>query len=115
MLREETLKALEQKRFRLEESVRREQVTPVLRQQTLTALAQKRKSLEESVRREQVTPLLRQQTLAALAEKRKSLMQRKQQISKLLQTLQQRVESRRGLFEEKIVSQDVLLQSEDDF
>jgi len=112
MLRQETLQALEQKRLRLEESVRREQVTPLLRQQTLTALAQKRKSLEESVRREQVTPMLRQQTLAALAEKRKSLLERKQQISTLLKTLQQRVETRRGLFEEKIVSQDVLLQSE---
>ena len=103
---------LQQQQKDLEESLRRESLAPMLREETLKALEQKRFLLEESVRREQVTPLLRQQTLAALAEKRKSLLERKQQISTLLKTLQQRVETRRGLFEEKIVSQDVLLQSE---
>ena len=103
---------LEQQQKDLEESLRRESLAPMLREETLQALEQKRLRLEESVRREQVTPVLRQQTLAALAEKRKSLQQRKQQISELLKTLQQRVKTRRGLFEEKIVSQDVLLQSE---
>lgn len=103
---------LQQQQKDLEESLRRESLAPMLREETLKALEQKRFRLEESVRREQVTPLLRQQTLAALAEKRKSLLERKQQISELLKTLQQRVETRRDLFEEKIVSQDVLLESE---
>jgi HlyD family secretion protein len=103
---------LQQQQKDLEESLRRESVAPTLREQTLKVLEQKRLRLEESVRREQVTPVLRQQTLAALAEKRKSLLERKQQISALLKTLLQRVEARRGLFEEKIVSQDVVLQSE---
>ena len=109
------LKTLEQQQKDLEESLRRESVAPMLREETLKALEQKRQSLEESLRREEVTPKLRQQTIAALAEKRKSLQQRKQQISSLLQTLQQRVSTRRRLFEEKIISQDVFLQAEQEY
>lgn len=109
------LKTLDAQQRDLEESLRRESVAPQLRDQTLLTLEQKRQSFEERLRREQITPTLRQKTLAALTQKRKSLRQRKQQISSLLQSLQQRVETRRRLFEEKVISQDVLLQSEQDY
>lgn len=109
------LKTLEQQQKDLEESLRRESVAPQLRDETLLTLEQKRQSFEESLRRERITPTLRQQTLAALEEKRKSLRERKQQISSLLQTLQKRLQTRRSLFEQKIISQDVLLQSEQEY
>lgn len=116
MLRQQTIAALEQKRQSLEESLRREQITPILRQQTLAALAEKRQSLEESLRREQITPVLRQQTLAAIAEKRQSFEQRKQQIISLMQTLQQRFQTRSRLFEkEGAISHDVVLQARREF
>lgn len=109
------LKTLDSQQKDLEESLRRESVAPRLRDETLLTLEQKRQSFEESLRREQITPTLRQQTLAALGEKRKSLRQRKQQISSLLQTLQQRLQTRRSLFEQKVISQDLLLQSEQEY
>ncbi|MBW4631893.1 MAG: NHLP bacteriocin system secretion protein [Iphinoe sp. HA4291-MV1] len=108
----QALRTLQQQQKDFEENLHRESVAPKLHSQTLQALEQKRQSLEQSVSREQVAPTLHKQTLAALAEKRKSLQQQKEQINSLLQTLQQRVETRRNLFKEKIISQDALLQSQ---
>ncbi len=105
-------RALSQQQKDLEEILRRESVTPVLHAETLSALEQKRQSLEQSLLREKIVPTLYTQTLTALAEKRKSLEQRSSQLTSLLQTLQQRVETRRSLLKQKVISQDVLLQSQ---
>lgn len=106
------LKTLKQQQKDLEETLRREALTPILHQKILAALEQKRQSFAESLQREEITPLLRQQTLAAIAEKRQSLIQRQQQIKNLMQTLQQRFDTRNRLFEqEKAISQDVLLEA----
>ncbi|MEH2165188.1 MAG: NHLP bacteriocin system secretion protein [Nostoc sp.] len=107
-------RTLEQQQKDLEESLRRESVAPMLHSETLRALEQKRQSVEQSLSREKVEPVLYKQTLAALAEKRKSLLERSSKISSLLQTLQQRVENRRNLFQQKVISQDVLLQAQQD-
>ncbi len=116
LLHQQTLAALDQKRQSLEESLPREQIAPILRQQTLAALAEKRQNVEESLRREQVAPILRQQTLAAIAKKRDSLLQRKQHITSLVETLQQRFETRRVLYEqERAISEDVMLQARQEF
>lgn len=105
-------RALSQQQKDLEETLRRESVAPVLHAERLKALEQKRQSLEQSLLREKVVPTLYNQTLTALAEKRKSLEQRSSQVTSLLQTLQQRVETRRDLLKQKVISQDVLLQSQ---
>jgi HlyD family secretion protein len=116
LLHQQTLAALEQKRQSLEESLPREQIAPILRQQTLAALAEKRQNLEASLRREQVAPVLRLQTLATIAKKRDSLLQRKQHINSLVETLQQRFETRRVLYEqERAISQDLWLQARQEF
>ncbi|GAA6619528.1 NHLP bacteriocin system secretion protein [Scytonema sp. NUACC26] len=107
-------RTLEQQQKDLEESLRRESVAPTLHSETLRALEQKRQSLEQSLVRQQVVPTLYNQTLTAIAEKRKSLLERKQKISSLLQTLQQRVSTRRSLFQQKVISQDVVLQAQQD-
>lgn len=112
---EQELTALRQQQTDLEENLRRESIGPVLRQQTLAALEQKRQSLEESLSRESTAPVLRQQTLAALDEKRNSLQQRKQQITSFLETLKERLETRRSFFEQKIVSQDMFLQAQQEY
>jgi len=106
------LKTLDQQQANLEESLRRESVTPMLHQQTLAALEQKRQSLEESLDREKIAPLLHEQTLTALEQKRQNLVQQKEDFSSILQTLKQRYENRLYLFEvENAISQDVLLQA----
>ncbi|NJS09147.1 MAG: NHLP bacteriocin system secretion protein [Microcoleus sp. CSU_2_2] len=115
LLRQQTLTALRQKRQSLEESLRRESIAPLLRQQTLNALTQKRETLQESLRRESIVPLLRQQTLTVIEEKRQNLKQQKQEISSLIKTLQQRVEAHRNLFEEKIITQEQLLQVQQEY
>ena len=107
-------RTLEQQQKDLEESLRRESVAPTLHSETISALEQKRQSLEQSLSREQVSPVLYKQTLTALAQKRKSLLDRSSKISDLLQTLLQRLETRRGLFQQKVISSDVVLQSQQD-
>ena len=115
LLRQQTLNAIEQKRQSFEESLRRESTAPLLRQQTLNALIQKRQTLEESLRRESNVPLLRQQTFAVLEEKRKNLKQQQREVSSLIKTLQQRVEAYRSLFALKIISQEQLLQIQQEY
>ncbi|KKD38037.1 NHLP bacteriocin system secretion protein [Limnoraphis robusta] len=106
------LKTLKQQQADLEESLRRESVTPMLHQQTLAALEQKRQSLEESLEREKIAPVLHQQTLTALEQKRLNLVRQKEDFSSILETLKQRYENRLYLFEvENAISQDVLLQA----
>lgn len=115
LLRQQTLNAIEQKRQGFEESLRRESVAPLLRQQTLDALMQKQQTLKESLRRESIVPMLRQQSLAVLEEKRKNLKQQKQEVSSLIKTFQQRVEAYRNLFAEKIITQEQLLQVQQEY
>jgi HlyD family secretion protein len=115
LLRQQTLNAIKQKRQGFEESLRRESTAPLLRQQTLNALTQKRQTLEESLRQQSIVPMLRQQTLAVLEEKRKNLTQQQQQVSSLIKTLEQRFEAHRSLFAEKIISQEQLLQVQQEY
>jgi len=67
------------------------------------------------VRRESIVPLLRQQTLAVLEEKRKNLKQQQREVSSLTKTLQQRVQAYRGLFALKIISQEQLLEIQQEY
>ncbi|MBD2694675.1 NHLP bacteriocin system secretion protein [Anabaena catenula] len=83
--------------------------------QQVLILQQQRVDLENSLQREQVTPRLRDQTLTSIAQKRQNFQQRKQQISYLLNTLKKQVENRRNLFQESVISQDLLVQSEEQY
>ena len=109
------LKTLQQQQKNFGESLRRESITPLLHKQTLELLEQKRQSFEESLSREKIAPMLRKQTLDAIAEKRKNLETRQQQIGELLKILKERVETRRRLVEEKAISQDILLQANQEY
>ncbi|MDM9381307.1 NHLP bacteriocin system secretion protein [Chlorogloeopsis sp. ULAP01] len=83
--------------------------------QQIQILKQQRMDMESSLKREQVTPKLRDQTMSAIAQKRHSLRQRKKHISYLLEILQQRVENRRHLFQERAISQDLFVQTQQEY
>ncbi|BAY28957.1 secretion protein HlyD [Nostoc carneum NIES-2107] len=83
--------------------------------QQVSMLQQQQQDLENSLEREQVTPMLRDQTLTAIAQKRKNLGVRKQQVQYLLKTLQTGVNNRRSLFQQHAISQDLLVQAEREY
>lgn len=100
----------------LEQSLRREAVVPVLREKSIRLLEQNRASLERSLGNSQtIIPELRQKNLTALEQNRKSLQQRLQQVRDLLPSLQQRVESRQRLLEKQLITDDVMLQAKNEY
>ncbi|ARV60155.1 NHLP bacteriocin system secretion protein [Nostocales cyanobacterium HT-58-2] len=83
--------------------------------QQVRILQQQRIDLENTLQREQVTPKLRDQTLTSIVQKRQNLQQKKQQFIYLVKTLQTQIENRRNLFQERVISQDLLVQSEEQY
>ena len=64
---------------------------------------------------ESLTPVLRDESLQSIRENRRSLDVRLKQTQELLPTLQERVESRRRLLAEQVITGDVLLQAEQEY
>ncbi|WP_414573705.1 NHLP bacteriocin system secretion protein [Nostoc sp. CCY 9925] len=83
--------------------------------QQIITLGQQKMDLENNLRREQSAPKLRDQTLRAIAQKRQSINSRKQQINYLLKSLQARVDNRRRLFGDRVISQDMVVQAEQEY
>ncbi|RUR72306.1 NHLP bacteriocin system secretion protein [Chlorogloeopsis fritschii PCC 9212] len=110
---------LQQEQAKLQQLQIQNQEIDKLKKQLITQqiqiLKQQRMDMESSLKREQVTPKLRDQTMSAIAQKRQSLQQRKQQISYLLEILKQRVENRRQLLEESAISQDLFVQTQQEY
>lgn len=92
-----------------------DQLKQQLINQQLQILQQQRIDLEQSLQREQVTPRLRDQTLNSIVQKRQNLQQKKQQVIYLVKILQKQVATRRNLFQERAISQDLLVQSEEQY
>ncbi len=94
----------------LKASLERESIIPTLRQQNLILLKQSRDVIERRLRNDQkVLPSLRQRSFDSITQKREGLNERVGQINKLLPELQTQLDARRGLYEQKIVSADVML------
>lgn len=110
---------LQQAQAKLAELESQNQNTTQLQQQLMAQqlenLQQQRRDLENNLQRERTTLELQSQTDTIIADKRTSLELRRQQVRQLLQTLQNQVETRRQLFKEQIVSQDVLTRAEQDY
>ena len=83
-------------------------------QQVMT-LQQQRLDLQSSLQREQTSPQLRDQNLRAIAQKRHTLELRKEQIRSLQQTFKRRVDQRQQLFAEHVISQDLLVQAQQEY
>lgn len=100
----------------IEASLRREAIVPVLRQKNLSLLAQNRSVIEKRLGTDQrLLPSLRQRSLVTIEQKRAALKNRLEQINKMLPELQTQLEARRKLYEEKIVSADVMLTAQREY
>ncbi|MBW4641612.1 MAG: NHLP bacteriocin system secretion protein [Goleter apudmare HA4340-LM2] len=100
----------------IEASLRREAIVPVLRQKNLSLLAQNRSVIEKRLSSDQRTlPSLRQRSLVTIEQKSEALKKRLEQINKMLPELETQLEARRKLYEEKIVSADVMLSAQREY
>jgi NHLM bacteriocin system secretion protein len=107
---------LAKQRANLKASLQRESIIPTLRQKNLRLLAQNRAAIEKRLRSDQqLLPSLRQRSLDSITQKREGLNDRLEQINKLLPQLQTQLEARRKLYEEKIVSADVMLSAQREY
>lgn len=110
---------LEQERSKLAELLGQNQETGGLQKQgvalKLQNLAQQRTTLNENLRAAVAfVPILREKGLGSLAQKRENILQNIQQTKALLPTLKERLEIRRSLKKEGAISQDTVLQSQQD-
>ncbi|MDZ8106270.1 MAG: NHLP bacteriocin system secretion protein [Nostoc sp. DedQUE12a] len=110
---------LQQEQVKLQQLQTQNQETDRLQklliEQQIITLGQQKMDLENNLRREQSAPKLRDQTLRAIAQKRQSINSRKQQINYLLKSLQSRVDNRRRLFTDRVISQDMVVQAEQEY
>jgi HlyD family secretion protein len=111
---------LQQEQTKLAELLTQNQETNQLQDQGIALkrqnIAQQRATLQENLRNaEAFSPILREKSLDALAQQRENIQQRIQQSQALLPTLQQRFEVRRRLQQEGAISQDTVLQAQQQY
>ena len=107
---------LAKQQVNLKSSLERENIVPKLRQKNLTLLAQNRSVIEKRLSTDQkLLPNLRQKSLDSLNQKREGLNKRVKQINELLPQLQTQLEARRNLYDQKIVSADVMLSAQREY
>lgn len=100
----------------LKASLEREQIVPKLRQKNLILLAQNRDVIIKRLSSDQkLLPSLRQRSLESLLQKKEGLDKRVAQINKLLPQLKTQLDARRNLYDQKIVSADVMLSAQREY
>ncbi len=108
-------KQLQQQRDKLAELEGQKEDTNKLEERKITlelaTLKKQRISLEERLRRDSTIPELRRASLRALEKNRASLEQRLEQTRNLLPTLEKMRDTRRRLFEQGAISEDVALEA----
>ncbi|MGD1809308.1 NHLP bacteriocin system secretion protein [Dapis sp. BLCC M126] len=117
ILKEEKLQEINKQRTSLEKRLRdAKQLTPELRDKKLQAIAEQKITLQERLQNaKNLTPLLRDKNELALQQQRESLQQRLKDAQELVPIFQQRLTQRQELFAEGAISQDNLLQTEQEF
>lgn len=109
-------RTLEEQVENLKKSRERESILPILRQKNLDLLAKNRDNLQKTLSNLQKNvPLLREKSLASLKEQKEGLTLRLKQINDLLPTLKERLESRRRLLEQQLITGDAVLNAEQQF
>ena len=111
---------LQQEQTKLEDLLEQKRNTDAFQKQGTveerqTLIRQKlnlQKSLNNAIA---LTPILRTKNLGAITQNRQSLEQQLQQFKKLLPALKQRRGNRRSLAKERAISQDVLLEAEQEY
>ncbi|NEQ74406.1 MAG: NHLP bacteriocin system secretion protein [Okeania sp. SIO2C9] len=117
ILKEEKLQEINQQRTSLEKRLRDAQkLTPELRDKKLQVIAEQKVTLQQRLENAQnLTPVLREKNELALQQQRESLQQRLKDAQELVPVFQKRLTERQELFDEGAISQDNLLQTEQEF
>ncbi len=117
ILKEEKLQEISKQRTSLEKRLRDAQkLTPELRDKKLQAIAEQKITLQQRLENaKNLTPLLRDKNELALQQQRESLQQRLKDAKELVPIFQKRLTQRQELFAEGAISQDNLLQTEQEF
>ncbi|NES91708.1 MULTISPECIES: NHLP bacteriocin system secretion protein [Okeania] len=117
ILKEEKLQEINQQRTSLEKRLGDAQkLTPELRDKKLQAIAKQKVTLQQRLENaKNLTPILRDKNELALQQQQESLQQRLKDAQELVPVFQKRLTERQELFDEGAISQDNLLQTEQDF
>jgi HlyD family secretion protein len=107
---------LAKQKVNLEMTLKRETIIPVLRQKNLGLLAQNLTVIDKRLSSDrQVLPDLRQRSFVSLDQKKVGLTQGLARIKKILPNLEVQLAARRKLFEQRIVSADIMLAAQKDY
>ncbi|MDJ0515017.1 MAG: NHLP bacteriocin system secretion protein [Trichodesmium sp. MO_231.B1] len=117
ILKEEKLQEINKQRTSLEKRLGdAKKLTPELKDKKLQAIAEQKITLQQRLENaKNLTPLLRDKNELALQQQRESLQQRLKDAKELVPVFQQRLTQRQELFAEGAISQDNLLQTEQEF
>jgi HlyD family secretion protein len=100
----------------IETSLKREEIVPNLRKNNLLLLDKNLKSLETRITTDrQVIPNLRQRSVLSISQKRAGLNQNLARLKKMLPDLQTQLAARRKLYDQRIVSADIMLAAQKDY
>lgn len=110
----------QQEQIKLKDLLEQNKNTDTLQKQGITeerqTLIQEKFNLQRNLSNAiALTPILRSKNLGAITQNRQSLEQQLQQFKKLLPALKQRRKTRRLLAKENVISQDMLLEAEQDY
>lgn len=109
-------KNLAKQKVNLETTLNREKIVPKLRQNNLVLLDKNLKSIETRLNSDrQVLPSLRKRSLVSTAQKRSGLNQNLARLKKMLPALQTQLAARRKLYDQRIVSADIMLAAQKDY
>lgn len=113
----QTKQTIEQQRQNTQQQIRELQtLTPILRTKNREAIAKQRRQLQQRMKElENLVPILQQTSRESLLQQRQSFQQRIQVAKAQLPLLQKRVETRRSLLEQKIISDDTFLQAQEEY
>ncbi len=116
-LKEKRLLAIAKQRTSLQQRLQDVQVlTPQLRDKQREAIGEQKATLLQRLQNaQQLSPVLRNKNELALQQKRESLVQSLQDAQELVPVFQQRLTQRQQLFEQGAISQDNLLQTEQEY
>ncbi|WP_373543427.1 NHLP bacteriocin system secretion protein [Chamaesiphon sp.] len=101
---------LAKQKVNIETTLRREKIVPQLRQKNLVLLDKNLKSIEARlISDRQVLPNLRQRSFLSIAQKRAGLTQNLARLKETLPELQTQLAARRKLYDQRVVSADIML------
>lgn len=110
-------KTIEQQRQNAQQQIRELQtLTPILRSKSRESIAKQRRQLQQRMKElETLVPILQKTSRESLLQQRHSFQQRIQAAKAQLPLLNKRVESRRSLLEQKVISDDTFVQAQEEY